>query len=854
MRERVLRLLLVPIRLLLWPFRKIWRGLGILGLWLRRALERILRLTWALLGRLGLLLRALLGKVWGAAGLLGLGLRRVLEALIRPVWFVLAGMGRAIHAVLSKVWVGLGLAGLAVRRALEKVLRPIWAFIGRLGLALHKSLTKLIWRPLMFVTAPLRYVYRRWLHRPLVTILRLSWRMTFWVWTQLARAIGWLLVRHLRALGRRIQQRWRAGRGSRLRRLRALKSHWRVWRAWVRVSLTQPRPPRRAIVAPAVEIDGAWPVRRRATRWATTALAVGLVAIASVITAQQAPQLNRVVARSDYQITSSKFTAKPTTAAATRAPSPTPSPTPAATPTPWATPDPLDSGGSVAFTLRQNGNSDVYALSIGQSQPVRLTNHGADDRDPAWSPDGERLAFASHRDGNWELYVLDVSDGRLQRLTSDAAFDAGPAWSPDGQWLVYESYRQNNLDLYLISADGEQGPLRLTQDPAPDYSPVWSPGGRHVAFTSWRNGNKDIFLLSLDEAADAAAFNLTDSPSLHEDHPAFSPDGNALAYSESSTGFDLVYVMPLSAYRPAGDPASVGQGQHPTWSPDGKALTYVHVKDSQSHLIASSLDAWSVAPQAFTANGRLDDVHWSALTLPQPLPQRLEAVSQTVDEPFFVETVYAPQPEGAPYFLQELAVNAPAPYLNDRVDQSFVTLRKRVIEKAGWDFLGEVDNLFEPLEARPLPGQNARSWNKAGRAFDYVSDYALTADPQVEVVREDRGYEIYWRTYLRTEAQDGAQGEPLRSVPWDFRARYGAEPHYYDQGGKWKDSIPPGYYVDFTKLAEDYGWLRVASGDNWRTYFPGIYFWHYEKRQDLNWEQAMLEIYTPEQILEAFSR
>ncbi|NIV33539.1 MAG: hypothetical protein GWN58_30055, partial [Anaerolineae bacterium] len=64
-------------------------------------------------------------------------------------------------------------------------------------------------------------------------------------------------------------------------------------------------------------------------------------------------------------------------------------------------------------------------------------------------------------------------------------------------------------------------------------------------------------------------------------------------------------------------------------------------KDSQSHLIAGSLDAWSVAPQAFTTNGRLSDAHWSARTLPQPLPQRLQTINQTVDEPFFVETVYA---------------------------------------------------------------------------------------------------------------------------------------------------------------------------------------------------------------------
>src|SRR5690606_2185558 len=143
----------------------------------------------------------------------------------------------------------------------------------------------------------------------------------------------------------------------------------------------------RAIIAPPapiIEIDKPR-ARRRVTRWATSVIALGLVAAASVLTAQQAPQLNRVVAQSDYQLISSKFLEdREDEETATAVPAPTA--TPAATPTPWATPDPLNSGGSVAFTLRQNGNSDIYALSIGQSQPVRLTDDPADDRDPAWSP------------------------------------------------------------------------------------------------------------------------------------------------------------------------------------------------------------------------------------------------------------------------------------------------------------------------------------------------------------------------------------------------------------------------------------------------------------------------------------
>lgn len=772
--------------------------------------------------------------------------QRVSRLLLLPVRILLWALKKAGH--------GLRTVGRWLWRGLRRVFSPVWKFLGRLGLALRNLLTWIIWRPLLFLTTPWRIVYGRWLRRPLSAVLRPLGRALFWLWTQGARFAGWLIVRHIRALGRRFVQAWRDGYTGRLRRKRELYSQARLWRARLRVLVLQPQPPRKGIVAPSVPKNDKPVARHRVRRWATSGIALGLVAAASILTAQQAPRLNRVVAQNDYPLVSSKFAeGKDEQEALVITATPGPTATPAASPTPWATPDPLNSGGSVAFTLRQNGNGDIYALSIGQSQPVRLTDDEADDRDPVWSPDGKRLAFSSRRDGNWDIYVLTMASGRLQRLTEDPVFDGGASWSPDGQWLVYESYRHDNLDLYLMSADGEQGPLRLTQHPAPDFSPTWSPSGRHIVFTSLRSGNKDLYIISLDEAADEAARNLTNSPDLQEDHATFSPDGSALAYSEDSTGFELIYVLPLANAAPAGEPAGRGQGRHPSWSPDGRALSYIHGRSTQSHLIASSLDAWSVAPQAFTANGRLDDVNWSVRTLPEPLPERLAEINETPQEPFFVETVFPPQEEGAPYFLQELPVNAPAPYLSDRVDQSFTALRRLAEQQTGWDFLGELDNLYDPLQAQPLPGQSLYTWNKAGRAFDYHADHALAGEPLVEIVRQDRESEIYWRTYLRAVNQDGTQGEPLRDLPWDFRARFGAEPRYYDQGGKWKDVIPSGYYVDFTTLAADFGWQPIPAGDNWRTYFPVTNYWHYEKRQGLNWERAMLELYTPEEILAAFN-
>jgi WD40 repeat protein len=112
--------------------------------------------------------------------------------------------------------------------------------------------------------------------------------------------------------------------------------------------------------------------------------------------------------------------------------------------------------------LSPNGNDDIYLLNLLTGQVANLTAHPAEDRDPAWSPDGTRLAFASHRDGNWELYLWSAADGSVTRLTNHPAYDGAPTWSPDGTRLAFESYRDGNLEIYLLDLAADSEPVRLT--------------------------------------------------------------------------------------------------------------------------------------------------------------------------------------------------------------------------------------------------------------------------------------------------------------------------------------------------------------------------------------------------------
>lgn len=740
--------------------------------------------------------------LWGFWGRLGLALRNLLTWILwKPIWFITLPF-----------WLPLSWLVEGARQRWP----AWWAFVGRLGLATRRTLTLLLWRPFFFlIIAPIAWVGRRVL-----------WPLLVWLANKTRRF--W-------------QARWEASAPRRALLRRRWSSPWRVYRARLWVLLHRPKPPKTAVIAPSIPRQS--PPNARLARFATAFASIAIVLILSLV-AWQERQPDPVSAGEDGPTLPRVVIATPSPPPMTA--TPTPRPTIDVRLTPWPTPDPLQTGGSIAFTWHREGNSDIYILPVGQAEPVRLTHHPAEDRDPAWSPNGRQLAFSSHRDGNWEIYVYDLDDNRLRRVTNHPGYDGAPSWSPDGQWLVYEAYRNDNLDVYIIKADGSEGPYRLTEHPAPDYAPVWSPGGRHIAFSSWRTGNPDIFTLSLNEVTDAAAINLTNSPDGHELGPVFAPNGRYLAYHDNTGVFPLIYALPLDdTYRPADSPAALGQqGRYPAWSPNGESLVFIHERGEQSYLMAGSPVGWGVSPQALAVNGRLGRPAWTSNPLtPAQLDNVAQFDSQYRDRPLFTEALAPPERGQPPVVLFEMPVSAPSPYLSDRVDQSFLALRLRVEAEAGWDFLGRLDHLYEAIEQRSLPGQSNRNWNKAGRAFDFYYREAMTFAPRVEVVREEIGLETYWRVYLRAAAQDGSMGEPLRQLPWDFRARLGDDPQYYDEGGKLKDSIPAGYYVDFTALAADYGWTRIPADDNWRTFFPGINFWHFQNRQGLLWEAAMLEIH-----------
>ena len=133
----------------------------------------------------------------------------------------------------------------------------------------------------------------------------------------------------------------------------------------------------------------------------------------------------------------------------------------------------------------ESENSEICKVGTDGTDFTRLTHSEHEgDHAPACSPDGTKIAFASSRydadleQGNEDIYVISIDGNNEQRITREAAPELIPAFSSDGKLIGYKKYVERNgnyfTDLWITDVNGKEQ-MQLTSDPGNEYDITWKP-------------------------------------------------------------------------------------------------------------------------------------------------------------------------------------------------------------------------------------------------------------------------------------------------------------------------------------------------------------------------------------------
>ena len=226
------------------------------------------------------------------------------------------------------------------------------------------------------------------------------------------------------------------------------------------------------------------------------------------------------------------------------------------------------------------GDPDVEAGRL-----VRLTRTWDTERDPAWSPKGEKIAFECYEDhrlqsdglgfmqfgsialpGPSEICVMNVDGSGREQLDTVIADNADPAWSPDGNGLVFSSTSGAKNGIHIVNGNGS-GLERIAFS---GHHPVLSPDGSTIAFSSKRGELWDIHVMN----ADGSSPSRVPGARGRDGEPTWSPDGTQIAFVSDSDEGSGILVVNLDGTDGSLIPGTTGSARSPAWSPDGERIAF----------------------------------------------------------------------------------------------------------------------------------------------------------------------------------------------------------------------------------------------------------------------------------------
>jgi len=180
-----------------------------------------------------------------------------------------------------------------------------------------------------------------------------------------------------------------------------------------------------------------------------------------------------------------------------------------------------------------------------------------------------KIYFVSTRTGSKEIWAMDYDGQGQHAVTHLGQVSLSPRIAPNNSRIAFATLSKEGWSIRMYSLELN----RLINWPSSvgaSLSPAWSGDGNHLAFSSSRSGDPEIWVADVTGANPRRLTNFK-GPDVS---PVWNPKTNAqIAWCSGRTGLPQIYIMDSDG----GDIQRMTDGGYatsPSWSPNGQFLTF----------------------------------------------------------------------------------------------------------------------------------------------------------------------------------------------------------------------------------------------------------------------------------------
>lgn len=233
--------------------------------------------------------------------------------------------------------------------------------------------------------------------------------------------------------------------------------------------------------------------------------------------------------------------------------------------------------GKVLYT-KGFGTGQLHIANTDGTNETQLTSGPYTNTSGSFSPDGTKIVYTAATSGFTEVYIMDVDGGNKTNLSNHASADLNASFSPDGTKIVFTSYRDSVAQIYTMNLDGSNK-VNISNDLAKSYNNArFSPDGSKVLYLDSGVG-AGLGLMDADGTNKIKIFNTFSSII----SPAFSADGQTIAFSSSEPGNQEIYTVDDSGGNVQRLTNQANPDTSPSYSPDGSNILFVSGRDGSNY-------------------------------------------------------------------------------------------------------------------------------------------------------------------------------------------------------------------------------------------------------------------------------